>query len=145
MYDGLKSLTFFDIEKIKGINYNEIENQESPLQLWYNKIRNKKILDLSICDICRSIRQKIFLEYIILEAIERLFDDPTIGAFYDFEMLKALSEIDREFWANNSQITNKIKELINFLNNQYNISDRNWLFDEEKDFYNILKDLSNNV
>ncbi|PTX53648.1 hypothetical protein C8P63_1289 [Melghirimyces profundicolus] len=68
-----KELSIADIEKLKGIRY-EVDKEELKYALpyWYDKVRNKKIKDLSDGDLARCIRQDIFLEYIIPVVIERI-------------------------------------------------------------------------
>lgn len=79
--DRLIKDIYDDIVEIKG-------DSLAPLELWYNKLINKKIDDISIGDISRMLRQKVFLSLALSKAMDMLIKDPMDGELYDGELLK---------------------------------------------------------
>ncbi|WP_313109670.1 contact-dependent growth inhibition system immunity protein [Atlantibacter sp.] len=67
----------------------------SSLDEWFSSILNIPIDDLSIFDISRSIRQDVFLEYVLPRAEAFLNEDPLAGD-YDGQLLYDFSMLDKE-------------------------------------------------
>lgn len=112
----MKHLKFSDIEKtIQATNINKIK--KSPLELWYDSIRNNNIEELKIEDLCKCMRQNIFLEYTIPIVIKHVKENINSGDMYDGEMLISLKYVPEEFWHNNFKLKN---ELIEMIKNNYN-------------------------
>ena len=71
-----EDFTIIDIEQEEGTEYDHEYCHEYlskyGLLILYHNIRSKKISQFSDGDLARSIRQKIFVEYIMPECIVRL-------------------------------------------------------------------------
>jgi hypothetical protein len=107
-------LTLEDIEKIKGFNHDEMNDEESnkyPLPQWYNRIRNKKLADLSVSDLSRGLRQDIFLDYIGWEILYRLDSDILLGYFRDGELLTGIGLLHKH-WEQDLALKQEVKRLI---------------------------------
>ena len=63
---------------------------------WYINLINKDITELDISDLCRMIKQNIFIELAIDKAIGFLKLDPLEGDVYDGQLLEALFSVDME-------------------------------------------------
>ncbi|WP_342559064.1 contact-dependent growth inhibition system immunity protein [Metasolibacillus sp. FSL K6-0083] len=66
------------------------------LDEWYNTLINKDITELDISDLCRMIKQSIFIELAIDKAIGFLKLNPLEGDVYDGQLLEVLFSVDRE-------------------------------------------------
>ncbi len=106
-----KNVTIRDIEKLEGIEYDGYDF-ESSLTVWYDKVRTKKLIELIDGDIARFIRQRIFLDYIVCEALDRIKLDPLIGEMFEGEVLINLAEIESDFWENNREVSNIAKTIL---------------------------------
>ena len=65
-----------------------------PLQKWYNTLIEKTCDEISLSDILRMFRQKMFLDLAILKAIEILKRDIFAGELYAGELLEKISQQD---------------------------------------------------
>ena len=137
-----RELTIVEIEQMKGVRYEGIII-ESALTIWYDQIRLKKLCDLTDGDIARCIRQEIFLDYTIDEALYRIALDPFVGEQYDGEIIFNLAKLDKDFWAMNTDILERVEHVIK--NIDHNLIDAfEWLSIEEKTEYcNIIRTLLN--
>ncbi|MNZ35060.1 hypothetical protein D3C78_524500 [compost metagenome] len=82
--------TFSALLKAQNIDYKP--TNRSSLDEWFSSILDIPIDELSIFDISRSIRQDVFLEYILPRAEVFLNEDPLAGDYegqllYDISML----------------------------------------------------------
>ena len=82
--------TFGAILKANHIDYKP--TNRSSLDEWFYSILDIPIDELSIFDISRSIRQDVFLEYVLPRAEVFLYEDPLAGDYdgqllYDISML----------------------------------------------------------
>ncbi|WP_406914972.1 contact-dependent growth inhibition system immunity protein [Enterobacter quasiroggenkampii] len=82
--------TFGAILKAHHIDYKP--TNLSSLDEWFYSIMDIPIDELSIFDISRSIRQDVFLEYVLPRAEAFLYEDPLAGDYdgqllYDISML----------------------------------------------------------
>ena len=75
---------------------------DSPLEIWYNAVRDKPIEEFPCSDLCRACRQQVFQEAVIPIAIEALRKEPLAGEMYDGELLAAMTYIDNRYWSNHS-------------------------------------------
>lgn len=97
------STTFREIETLEGVVPSE--NQEhSPLVEWYARIRDIPLSSFRAEDLCKSIRQCLFPEYVVPAAIEVLEKEPLAGEMYDGELASAFSAISETFWCEHKQI-----------------------------------------
>ncbi|AOR59405.1 hypothetical protein GMW39_10765 [Pectobacterium parmentieri] len=105
------------LRKLVGdINMTKEPHQQSSLELWFDRVLDVPIEKLTVEDLCRAIRQELFIEQLIPRVLDVLNEDPLAGEYYDGELIAALSIIKREklMYHKNSFI--KIKEIINQIN-----------------------------
>ena len=91
-------LTFRQLESRKD---GELVAQSgtSPLERWYEAVRDKPIGVFTIEDLSRACRQQVFPSAVIPIVIETLRKEPLAGEMYDGELIVAMTHIDREYWA----------------------------------------------
>lgn len=140
-------LSLKEIEKIEGIQRQTKVDPDSGLSIWYNEIRDIKISELTDGDIAKLIRQKIFLEHIVPEAIKRLNINATIGSMYDGEVLNAVASIKSSFWASNNKLLEVAKKLTELILSKSLIPiDFEWLTrEDELEFYEYAISLKRNL
>ncbi|MCS1350879.1 contact-dependent growth inhibition system immunity protein [Mechercharimyces sp. CAU 1602] len=94
-----------DIEELYNIKYDEESDFESdyPLPRWYHKVRNYALTELDDSDVSRCVRQEIFLEYTVPEALKRLELEPLCGS-YDGQMIFTFLNLDENCWMNNKDL-----------------------------------------
>lgn len=85
--------TFGAILKAQLVDYKP--THRSSLDEWFASILDIKIDELSIFDISRSIRQDVFLEYVLPRAEAFLNEDPLAGD-YDGQLLYDISMLAKE-------------------------------------------------
>lgn len=91
------------------------EKHISPLDDWFYRVIDIPISNLSIEDICRAIRQKLFLETILPNARNILKGDPLAGEYYDGELIAAIASLSSANIEQNIAIINEIKEILTSL------------------------------
>lgn len=79
------------------------------LDEWFNALINKKITNLNINDLCRMIKQDIFIEVAIDRAFEFLKLNPLEGDVYDGQLLEGLFSVDVE---KTSEHKERLKEIL---------------------------------
>ena len=87
-------ITFQQMEVDDGVMHNE----RSSLGDWYQSIRMLPIGELSVGDLARAVRQKLFLRVIILEVFKRLLEDPLAGEQFDGELIASLGSLTSADW-----------------------------------------------
>lgn len=102
--------TFIEIEKIEGVNYSYDGN--SPLSNWYHGLRKIPISEFCVEDLCKCIRQNIYIAHIIIYVINVLKNNSLAGEIYDGELAVSLKTIDSAFWVNHIVEKNQIKEIL---------------------------------
>lgn len=73
---------------------------DSSLEQWYDSIRDTTLVSLSDADTSRACRQRLFPEFIVPIAIDRLRSNPLAGKKYPGELLVAVEHIPRAYWKN---------------------------------------------
>lgn len=56
------------------------------LVLWFNQMLEKRVSDFTIPDVCRSLRQNIFIEQAVQAGIAYLMSDPFAGELWKGEI-----------------------------------------------------------
>ena len=79
----------------------EYQPGDSALEEWYESIRDTPIEEFEDDDLCRAVRQQIFLSFLLPIAVSRLKNDPTIGGIYDGELLVSFRSLPPSFWKEN--------------------------------------------
>lgn len=120
-----------DIRKIKELyncKYIVSNEQLYPLQEWYNKLIDKTIDEVTIADVLRMIRQKIFIERAMEKAMEFLQNNIFAGEIYNGELLEKISEMNIRFLITYSDILKSIlKDALN------KIEMHEWSYEEERE------------
>ncbi|GKV56658.1 hypothetical protein NCCP2222_26050 [Sporosarcina sp. NCCP-2222] len=83
------------IRDIYQLSQGEVR-EEYALEDWYNSLINKDISELDIIDLCRMIKQNVFIELAIDKAIGFLKLNPLEGDVYDGQLLELLFSVDME-------------------------------------------------
>ncbi|PWD65717.1 contact-dependent growth inhibition system immunity protein [Pectobacterium parmentieri] len=105
------------LRKLVGdINMTKEPHQQSSLELWFDRVLDVPIEKLTVEDLCRAIRQELFIEQLIPRVLDVLNEDPLAGEYYDGELIAALSIIKREKLTYHKNSFIKIKEIINQIN-----------------------------
>ncbi|WP_223458046.1 MULTISPECIES: contact-dependent growth inhibition system immunity protein [unclassified Pseudomonas] len=90
-------MKFRDLEK-EAPNYWLPENHPSPLTEWYLSVRDTPLEQLSVGDVCRTLRQGLFVCEILPIAVALLNDDVLAGERYDGELIAALAGVNTCYW-----------------------------------------------
>ncbi|MEI7411770.1 contact-dependent growth inhibition system immunity protein [Pectobacterium aroidearum] len=98
---------------IKNINVVKETHQQSSLELWFESIIDIPIEKLAVEDLCRAIRQELFIEQLMPRVLDVLDDDPLAGEYYDGELIAALSRITRDELTHHKNNFIKIQKIIN--------------------------------
>lgn len=126
----INQITIIEIEENLGISYKE-EVSNSSLPIWYAKIRHKKLSELDEGDVIRLIRQDLYLQYVLPLALDLLRDDLFIGKQFDGELVKVLSRVPLNFWANHQDLKKEVNTLI--LSKKASSESHPWSVIEEKE------------
>ncbi len=87
-------ITFHSLER----EDSDMEFGHSSLDDWYRSVRDAPLQDLTDGDLCRSIRQQLFVIHTVPIAIERLLENPSAGDLYDGELILAFKAVPVEYW-----------------------------------------------
>lgn len=100
---------------IGNINIEREPSQQSPLELWFERVIDIPIEELAVEDLCRAIRQELCVDQLMPRVLEVLTEDPLAGEYYDGELIAALSTIKGEDLKDQKSSFVQIKQLINQL------------------------------
>ena len=130
-----------DKRKIKEIyNCMSIASNEElyPLQKWYNQLIEKTIVEITVADVLRMIRQKKFTDLAMSKAINFLREDVFVCELYEGDLLEKVSEMDSSF------LISYADDLKNIINNALVKSEtHDWTYDgEEEEFKDMIDTLS---
>lgn len=100
---------------IGNINVTKEPDQQSPLELWFERIIDVPIEELTVEDLCRAIRQKLCIDQLMPVVLEVLTEEPLAGEYYDGELITALSTIKAEDLRGQKNTFTQIRQLINQL------------------------------
>lgn len=118
---------------IGNINVAKEPSQQSPLELWFERVIDIPIEELAVEDLCRAIRQKLCVDQLMPRVLDVLTEDPLAGEYYDGELIAALSTITGDDLKGQKNSVVQIKQLINQLDSS-DIND-----DLKKDILKINK------
>ncbi|WP_354626102.1 contact-dependent growth inhibition system immunity protein (plasmid) [Escherichia coli] len=82
---------------IGNINMTKEPEQQSPLELWFERIIDVPLEKLTVEDLCRAIRQNLCIDQLMPRVLEVLTKEPLAGEYYDGELIAALSTIKEKF------------------------------------------------
>ena len=94
----MSRLTFQQLETFCEVQQPADGTTASSLEEWYASVRTKPLSSLTDGDIARAVRQKLFLQYSVQEAIRRLRLDPLAGDKYDGELIGAFAGLASADW-----------------------------------------------
>jgi len=100
---------------IGNINVTKEPDQQSPLELWLERIIDVPIEELTVEDLCRAIRQKLCIDQLMPRGLEVLTEEPLAGEYYEGELITALSTIKAEDLRGQKNTFTQIRQLINQL------------------------------
>lgn len=100
---------------IGNINVAKELSQQSPLELWFERVIDIPIEELSVEDLCRAIRQEICVDQLMPRILDVLTEDPLAGEYYDGELIAALSTIKVDDLKDHKNSFIQIKQLISQL------------------------------
>ncbi|EOV8484995.1 contact-dependent growth inhibition system immunity protein [Klebsiella aerogenes] len=98
---------------IGNINVTKEPDQQSPLELWFERIIDVPIEELPVEDLCRAIRQELFIDQLMPRVLEVLTEEPLAGEYYDGELIAALSTIKGNDLKDQKGTFVQIRQLIN--------------------------------
>lgn len=100
---------------IGNINVAKDPSQQSPLELWFERVIDVPIKELAVEDLCRAIRQELCIDQLMPRVLEVLTEDPLAGEYYDGELIAALSMIKEIDLKDQKSTFIQIQKLINQL------------------------------
>ena len=100
---------------IGNINMTKEPEQQSPLELWFERIIDVPLEKLTVEDLCRAIRQNLCIDQLMPRVLEVLTKEPLAGEYYDGELIAALSTIKGEDLKDQKSTFTQIRQLINQL------------------------------
>ena len=107
-------MNFRDLEKRTPANWFS-EDKNSSLTEWYLSVRDINLSQLGVGDICRALRQNLFVSEVLPFAVALLNYDVLTGERYDGELIVALSGLSSKYWQENanaaSQAANALAEV----------------------------------
>lgn len=98
-----------------NVNVTKEPGQQSPLELWFERVIDVPIEKLSVEDLCRAIRQELCIDQLMPRVLDVLTEDPLAGEYYDGELIAALSTIKEKDLKDQKSTFIQIKQLINQL------------------------------
>lgn len=99
-------MTFRELERLTQIGWLP-EDSPSSLTEWYLLVCDTPLDHLSTGDVCRAIRQNLFVNELLPFAVILLHDDVLAGERYDGELLAALASVRAECWQENTSAVQK--------------------------------------
>ena len=100
---------------IGNINMTKEPEQQSPLELWFERIIDVPLEKLTVEDLCRAIRQNLCIDQLMPRVLEVLTKEPLAGEYYDGELIATLSTIKGEDLKDQKSTFTQIRQLINQL------------------------------
>ena len=111
-------------------NTHIITDADYPLEIWHNEVIKKTPDELTLSDISRMIRQKVFLDTAIPKAVAILKEDPFAGDMFTGQLLENLLGLEADLFLDfKADLMLVIKEA------GKNAKDYPWGYPEEKDEY----------
>lgn len=100
--------------KLAGnINVPSESKEASSLDVWFKQVADIPIKDLSVKDLCRAIRQGLYIDLLMPRVMAVLTADPLAGEYYDGELISALSMIKEKDIKDHKDVFIEIKQLLN--------------------------------
>jgi hypothetical protein len=113
------SPTFREIESAKGVAPSEV-GECSPLGEWYARVRDVPLAAFGVEDLCKSVRQCLYLEHVVPAALDLLEKEPLSGEMYDGELASAFHAIPDTFWRADKHIAARARSILQSAFPQFN-------------------------
>lgn len=91
-------MKFADLEHEDDASH--IEGRGSSLSDWYRSVREIPIADLDLGDLCRAVRQRLFIAHVLPIAVSYLETDVLAGDDYDGQLISSLHALTQVDWRN---------------------------------------------
>lgn len=116
-----------DNRKIREIyDYDLLEDTTgTQLTEWYNVVMEKTVGELTVSDVCRMLRQKIFSVVAIGCAIHMLEDDPFLGELYEGQLFITLFNAKKKYLTKRYDDIEKLLDGMDAKAISYNWQDEN--------------------
>ncbi|HFQ7884631.1 MULTISPECIES: contact-dependent growth inhibition system immunity protein [Enterobacteriaceae] len=101
---------------IGKINLKPDSVQKSSLEQWFERVIDIPIEELSVEDLCRAIRQNLFIDQLMPRVLQVLEEDPLAGEYYDGELIAALATVKVEDLKGHMDCFEQAKMIINKIN-----------------------------
>ncbi|MCX2545959.1 contact-dependent growth inhibition system immunity protein [Pseudomonas sp. COW5] len=99
-------MKFRDLEQ--ELDSYETSRPLSSLDEWYLSVRDTPLDCLSVGDVCRALRQDLYVREILPIGIALFIDDVLEGERYDGELLVALAGLRDMYWHENVETSRKV-------------------------------------
>ena len=99
--------TFREMEMAEGLLPSS-EVIHTSLTRWYERIRCVPLSAFGIEDLCRSVRQVLYPEYVVPVAVKAVEEDPLAGELYEGELVHAFESIPDGFWREHRQLAARL-------------------------------------
>ncbi|MCX7858422.1 MAG: contact-dependent growth inhibition system immunity protein [Deltaproteobacteria bacterium] len=108
MEKDYKEKCFAELEKEVRIKLPNIPS----VQDWYEEMRYRKLSEFDASDLARAIRHKIFLEFTVPAALEKMAMESVIVGSYYGELMFELLNIPRRFWEQHEEFADNLRVMI---------------------------------
>ncbi|WP_333501116.1 contact-dependent growth inhibition system immunity protein [Kluyvera genomosp. 2] len=98
------------------INLKPDSVQKSSLEQWFERVIDIPIEELSVEDLCRAIRQGLFIDQLMPRVLQVLEEEPLGGEYYDGELIAALATVKVEDLKGHMDCFEQAKMIINKIN-----------------------------
>lgn len=99
-------MRFRDLEKGNSVDWLS-KDSPSSLTEWYMSVRDIHLSRFGVGDVCRALRQNLFVSEVLPVAVALLKDDVLVGERYDGELVAALSGLSPRYWQENTGAANQ--------------------------------------
>ncbi|MCP1517056.1 hypothetical protein J2Y74_001366 [Pseudomonas migulae] len=103
--------TFRSVAKENNSSWQP-EAEMSSLTQWYLSIRDIPLEDLQMEDLCRAVRQELFISDLLPIVVSTLEKDLLSGFIDDGELLEAVSRLSPHYWSGNIILAKKMMSLL---------------------------------
>ena len=135
------------IKEIYNCEYFSKDNEQYSIPAWHNKVIDKKITELSVFDVARMLRQKVFIEVGVNRAIAFLYEDPFAGDIFIGELLKLILSCEYKYLIPYIDDLKKIAKEARERSKQFfqNFNDDETFQEDEKVFLSCISFIENNL
>ncbi|EOC1568245.1 hypothetical protein ACI1AR_003670 [Cronobacter dublinensis] len=98
---------------IGSTNVDKEYSKLSPLEQWFESMLDVPFDEFTLEELCRSVRQKLCISYLLPKVLDVLKEDPMAGENYDGELIAAIASLKATDVEGQAEIFQKIKSRIN--------------------------------